>query len=273
MQDGLDLIEAVARHPATGPRLARKLYDFFLNEETMRPIQALRQGRRADLLRQRLRDQADGPPPADVGAVPRRPQLLQALLMPAEFVVRSLKEVGWNGFSLANTLTPLLNMGQQLFEPPDVNGWELGRGWFSTGGMLSRMNFAAQLALTEVQPARSRAAGGEDAGSRCCRSARQADADDFAPTVITRARLRAPPASISPAQTTSWRPRHRASSISSSDPATTNWCSSCRGSRFGGSRFENPPVEFAAVVVGRADFEPANREPPEAKGPMAVTKT
>ena len=32
MQDGLDLIDAVARHPATGPRLARKLYDFFINE-------------------------------------------------------------------------------------------------------------------------------------------------------------------------------------------------------------------------------------------------
>ena len=32
MQDGLDLINAVARHPATGPRLARKLYSFFVNE-------------------------------------------------------------------------------------------------------------------------------------------------------------------------------------------------------------------------------------------------
>jgi hypothetical protein len=40
-------------------------------------------------------------------------------------------------------------MGQQLFEPPDVNGWELGRGWFSTGGMLARMNFAAQLATNQ----------------------------------------------------------------------------------------------------------------------------
>ena len=25
-------------------------------------------------------------------------------------------------------MTPLSNMGQQLFEPPDVNGWELGAG-------------------------------------------------------------------------------------------------------------------------------------------------
>ena len=32
MQDGLDLLDAVARHPATGPRLSRKLYNYFVNE-------------------------------------------------------------------------------------------------------------------------------------------------------------------------------------------------------------------------------------------------
>jgi hypothetical protein len=37
-------------------------------------------------------------------------------------------------------------MGQTLFEPPDVNGWDLGPGWFTSGGMLARMNFAAALA-------------------------------------------------------------------------------------------------------------------------------
>jgi hypothetical protein len=36
-------------------------------------------------------------------------------------------------------------MGQQLYEPPDVNGWALGPDWFSTGSMLARMNFAATL--------------------------------------------------------------------------------------------------------------------------------
>jgi hypothetical protein len=44
-----------------------------------------------------------------------------------------------------NALTPLVNMGQQLFEPPDVAGWDLGQSWFSTGAMLARMNFAATL--------------------------------------------------------------------------------------------------------------------------------
>ena len=32
MQDGIDFINAVARHRETGPRLARKLYAFFVNE-------------------------------------------------------------------------------------------------------------------------------------------------------------------------------------------------------------------------------------------------
>jgi hypothetical protein len=40
-------------------------------------------------------------------------------------------------------------MGQQLYEPPDVNGWELGKGWFSTGGSLGRMNFASTLATNQ----------------------------------------------------------------------------------------------------------------------------
>jgi uncharacterized protein (DUF1800 family) len=42
-------------------------------------------------------------------------------------------------------MIPLANMGQQLYEPPDVNGWALGPEWFSTASMLSRMNFAAAL--------------------------------------------------------------------------------------------------------------------------------
>jgi uncharacterized protein (DUF1800 family) len=148
MQDGLDFIDGVVRHPATGPRLALKLYNYFMNE-TDAPDAALLQ----DMSRIYY----------DSG-FEIKPMLFRLLISaqfhdernwykryswPVEFVSRSLKEVGWNGFSLANALTPLLNMGQQLFEPPDVNGWDLGRGWFSSGGMLSRMNFAAQLASNQ----------------------------------------------------------------------------------------------------------------------------
>ena len=40
-------------------------------------------------------------------------------------------------------------MGQNLFEPPDVNGWDAGKGWFSTGSMLARMNFASTLTTNQ----------------------------------------------------------------------------------------------------------------------------
>jgi ABC-type transport system substrate-binding protein len=63
--------------------------------------------------------------------------------------VRAIKEVGWVGLSVNTALTPMSNMGQQLYEPPDVNGWEAGPGWVSTSGMLTRMNFASTLAANQ----------------------------------------------------------------------------------------------------------------------------
>ena len=45
-----------------------------------------------------------------------------------EFVVRALKDIGWIGFSVNDALTPLSNMGQILYEPPDVAGWDAGPG-------------------------------------------------------------------------------------------------------------------------------------------------
>jgi hypothetical protein len=61
-------------------------------------------------------------------------------------VVRAIKEIGWTGFSVNSAMTPLNNMGQQLYEPPDVNGWETGAAMVSTSAMLARMNFASTLA-------------------------------------------------------------------------------------------------------------------------------
>jgi uncharacterized protein (DUF1800 family) len=148
MQDGIDLINALAHHPATAQRLARRLWTWFVSE-TEAPDQAF-VDRVADVYQHTDTDMK-----ATVRAVLVSPQFMSAgsfyqrYSWPVEFVVRALKEVGYVGFSVGDALTPLINMGQQLYEPPDVNGWELGSGWFSTGGMLARMNFAAQLATNQ----------------------------------------------------------------------------------------------------------------------------
>ena len=128
MQDGIDLIAALARHPETGRRLARKLWSFFVSE-----IQPARR-RRSSARIATIYAQSDCHMAPVVRAVLSSPEFdaptsyFARFSWPVEFVARAFKEVGSAGFTLNSALSPLSNMGQQLFEPPDVAGWERGRG-------------------------------------------------------------------------------------------------------------------------------------------------
>ena len=148
MQDGLDLIDALARHPETARRLARRLHGFFVSE-TVDPSPAfidqlagvyLSSGcEMKDVLRELFMSGEFSDPAVQ----------FTRCSWPVEFVVRALKEAGWNGFSLADAASPLSLMGQQLFEPPNVGGWHTGTAWFSSVTTLARMNFAATLARSQ----------------------------------------------------------------------------------------------------------------------------
>jgi len=148
MQDGIDLITALAVHPETARRLARKFWNFFISEihppdpafVTTTANVYLQSGTRI------------GPVVYSILTSPwfNDPAMHHARYSwPAEFVVRAIKEVGWQNFSLDKARAPLANMGQALYEPPNVGGWPLGAGWFSTSTMLARSNFAATLASSQ----------------------------------------------------------------------------------------------------------------------------
>ena len=147
-QDAVDLVNALARHPATATRLATRLYQFFINE-TSQPdaalVSAMAQTYLANnfSIKSMLRTLTQSPQF-------RAPSnFFQRYSWPIEFVARSIKEVGWSGFTVNSAITPLSNMGQHLYEPPDVNGWALGPEWISTSSMLTRMNFASTLASNQ----------------------------------------------------------------------------------------------------------------------------
>lgn len=148
MQDGLDLIAALASHPETARRMARRLWTWFVSETETAPEDFV-----SPIAKTYLANDTNMKPVIRAVLFSRHfldPQRrFQRYGWPVEFVVRSLKEIGHIGFSVDAAITPLLNMGQQLYEPPDVNGWDLGAGWFSTGGMLARMNFASALATNQ----------------------------------------------------------------------------------------------------------------------------
>ena len=160
-QDALDLVLALVRKPATAQRLATRLYKFFVNE-TSDPDPAVISAMSNAYLSGNYNIKTMLRTLFNSNAFRDASNYYQRYSWPAEYVVRSLKEVGWTGFSVNSALTPMSNMGQQLYEPPDVNGWETGSGWISTSSMLSRMNFAATLAgnqrfnlARDAQPYRS----------------------------------------------------------------------------------------------------------------------
>src|SRR5207244_581669 len=145
MQDGIDLVNALASNRNTGIYLATKLYRFFINE-----------GGDDNAWIDRIANvyqQSGYAMRAVVRAILVSDEFWNSqykrYAWPVEVVVRGMKDFGWQGFSLNSTLTPLNNMGQNLFEPPDVHGWDLGESWFSSGATLARVNFAATLAQNQ----------------------------------------------------------------------------------------------------------------------------
>jgi uncharacterized protein (DUF1800 family) len=148
MQDGIDLITALAVHPETARRLARKFWNFFVSE-IHPPDPAFVTATANVYLQSGTRI---GPVVYSVLNSPwfNDPAMRHARYSwPAEFVTRAIKEVGWQNFSLDKVRAPMANMGQALYEPPNVGGWPLGAGWFSTSTMLARSNFAAALASSQ----------------------------------------------------------------------------------------------------------------------------
>ncbi len=70
----------------------------------------------------------------------------QHLKSPAEVVVGTLRLVG--GFELPKpgygelSMQPAY-MGQDLLNPPSVEGWHTGKEWINSGSLMSRINFVA----------------------------------------------------------------------------------------------------------------------------------
>jgi uncharacterized protein (DUF1800 family) len=148
IQDGVDLITALAFHPETARRMARKFWQFFISDiqqpdpgfvESTAAVYLQNGTEMKPVMQHILSSQWFNDPSVRFARYS----------WPAEFVTRAIKEVGWQGFSLDKARTPLNNMGQLLFEPPNVGGWPLGANWFSTSTMLARTNFAAALVTTQ----------------------------------------------------------------------------------------------------------------------------
>ncbi len=152
---GDDLLELLLEHPATSHRIAWRICHTLLGEDVadQAAIDQL-----ADGLRARRLDVGWG-----VATVLRSnlffspANLSTRVVGPVEYIVGALRSLelcdpppstlmlaGWSA-----------RLGQDLFYPPNVGGWNEGRTWLSSRTIVARANFAAALAAGELwQPIR-----------------------------------------------------------------------------------------------------------------------
>lgn len=69
---------------------------------------------------------------------------------PVEYVVGAYRQFGVEQPSPTVTALALRRMGQELFNPPDVDGWKEGAAWINTHTMMMRYHFARFFTTGEI---------------------------------------------------------------------------------------------------------------------------
>ena len=141
--DGGDIVRIALEMPACARFLVRKLYRQFISE-TEPPPDALLEPL-ADQLRQSE---------YDIGAVVRtmlRSRLFfsehayrKRIKAPVEYAVGLFRSLGGQ-VSLEALAANLDGLGQNLFAPPNVKGWDGGKAWLNSATLLARHNLAWSL--------------------------------------------------------------------------------------------------------------------------------
>ena len=139
--DWRGVVDLVCDHRAHAPFLVEKLWSFFIT----RPLDG---GTRRELVRAYRRSRLRVKPV--VAAILRHPALYADLdrpdmvKCPAVFVAGNLRTIG-AGVDRDSWAWLMEGMGQYLFEPPSVAGWDWGPAWLSTNSIRARFQAVNRL--------------------------------------------------------------------------------------------------------------------------------
>jgi uncharacterized protein (DUF1800 family) len=137
--DGDGVIDLIFEQSAASELIPRKLWEFFVAENPPKEgIDALSKSfREADfqiepLLREIFRSRA----------FYSEEVIRNQIKSPIQFLVQMLKELELADPPQAYTINAQQQLGQVLFMPPNVAGWDWGKAWINTNTLLTRYNVA-----------------------------------------------------------------------------------------------------------------------------------
>lgn len=145
---GDDVLQVLFARPEAAVFLAEKLYRFFVNDAPGPRSRDAKQtiGGIAKLLRRhdfelapvltRLFASRHFHDPANRGAI---------IKSPTQLLVEAIRSLGTPIRDLDGLLDDADRMGQSLFQPPSVKGWDGGRSWINTATLFVRQNAVVDL--------------------------------------------------------------------------------------------------------------------------------
>ncbi len=152
--DGDDIIDIICRQPATAQFMSRHLYNFFVADEPQVPAWSVTPPRDPEAVN--ILSKAFTESGYEMRGVLRvlfnsdffKNARFEKIKSPAELVVGTLKLVGGADFpapGIGELSKQPGYMGQDLLNPPSVEGWHTGTEWINSGSLMRRVNFAADM--------------------------------------------------------------------------------------------------------------------------------
>ena len=152
--NGEDIIDIICQQPATAQFIARHLYNFFVADEAQVPAWGVTPPRDSEAVE--LLADTFTKSNYDIRSVLRvlftsdffKEARFERLKSPAEVVVGTLRMVGGAEFpapGIGDLSRQPSYMGQDLLNPPSVEGWHTGAEWINSGSLMRRVNFVADL--------------------------------------------------------------------------------------------------------------------------------
>ena len=150
--NGEDIIRIIAKQPATARFIARHLYNFFVADEPQVPAWQHTPPRDPELVG--LLEQEYFRSGYNIGSMLRvlfnsdafKKARFAKVKSPVETVIGTIRLVGDFAFPKPglNALSLSIRyMGQDLLNPPTVEGWHTGKEWIDSGTLVERINFTA----------------------------------------------------------------------------------------------------------------------------------
>ena len=159
--NGEDIIDIVVEEPATARFICRHLYNFFVADEPQVPAWTIEPARDEEALDAMMDVFAESG--YEIREVLRfmlkseffKEARYSKIKSPAEVVASTMKMVGSYRFpdpGLSKICREPGYMGQDILDPPSVEGWHTGSEWINSGSLLARINFVADSVTKTALP-------------------------------------------------------------------------------------------------------------------------